>query len=196
MPGLAVTLNGTRLAEVTTEGLNVLGVRVHGDVLGPEFACVDVSGGLYGEGENSKHLIWVNEQGIAPGDEIEVSLLETVEMSHAGKTIEELFPDEKEPMGPRQPLEDMFRELSKRPKIRDHFTFYAVGPANEIISCATSYGDHSFGFSILWNWQHPERARVSLSSNSLESIEKRVGGTDHANFVLHFGQRVKIRVDV
>src|SRR5258706_15046497 len=127
---------------------------------------------------------------------MEGALLQTVAMSHPGKTIDEFFPDAKEPMGPWQPLEQMFQELSQKPKVRDRFSFHVVGPEDEVISFTTCAGDHSFGFSILWNWLHPERARVSLSSNSLDSIAKKIGGTDHANFVLSFGQRVKLRVDV
>jgi hypothetical protein len=194
MPGLAVTLNGERLAAVSTDGSNVLSVRVHGDVIGLEFASLDVSGGLYGEGE-SKHLSWVHQRELAPGDEIEIELLDEIETSHPGKTIEELFPDEPEPMGPWQPLEQVFEELSREPKVREGFRFRIEGPSGEI-EATTQPGDHSFGFSVLWNWLHPERVRISLSSNSLEGVAKRAGGTDHANFLLHYGQRVRLRVDV
>jgi hypothetical protein len=45
-PGLTITLNGTELVTVSSEGLNILNVRVHGDRIGPEFANLDVSGGL------------------------------------------------------------------------------------------------------------------------------------------------------
>ena len=194
MPGLTVALNGERLAAVSTEGSNVLSVRVQGDVVGPEFASLDVSGGLYGQGE-SKHLTWVHERELSPGDEVEVGLLEAVETSHPGKTLEELFPNEPEPVGPWQPLEEVFEELSREPKVRERFSFSIEGPEG-VLTAATGPQDHSFGFSVLWNWLHPERVRVSLHSNTLEGVANRKGGTDHAEFVLHYGQHVKLRVDV
>jgi hypothetical protein len=194
MPGLAVAVNGTRLAAVSTEGSNVIGVRVHGDVLGPEFAVVEVSGGLYGEGD-PKHLIWLSEHPISPGNEIEVSLLESVETSPPGKTIEELFAGEPEPMGPWQPLDQVLADISREPRVRERFSFRVEGPDSSV-SSTTSPGDHSFGFSVTWNWLHPERVRVSLSSNTLDGIAKRAGGTDHAEFFLHYGERVRLRVDV
>jgi hypothetical protein len=196
MPGLAVSLNGRKLAVVSTEAANILSVRVHGDVIGPEFANVDVSGGLYGEGEKSVHLTWVNEQEIAPGDEIEVVFLESASTSHAGKTIEELYPAEDEPMGPWPPLDIAFREIAKQPKVRDGFRFRVVPPTGEPTECRMGPNDHLFGFSVLWNWTRPERARVSLSSSTLDEVERRAGGTDYANFILQFGQAVKLRVDV
>lgn len=194
MSGLAVAVNGSRLVAVSTEGSNVIGVRVHGDVLGPEFAAIEVSGGLYGEGE-AKHLIWLSDHQVSPGDEIEVSLLEAVETFPAGRTIEELFADEPEPMGPWQPLDEVFADLSRQPKVRERFSFRVEGPGGSV-SSTTSPNDHSFGFSVTWNWLHPERVRVSLSSNTLDGIAKRTGGTDHAEFFLHYGERVKLRVDV
>jgi hypothetical protein len=195
MPGLAVSLNGTNLATVSTEGLNVVGVRVHGDVVGPEFAAVDLSGGLYGGEKESKHLIWIDQREIAAGDEIEVSLLEHADTSLPGKTIDELYSGDDSPMGPWQPLEEGMADLLKQPRVRERFTFVVIPPAGAAITASTQATDHSFGFSVLWNWMHPERVRVSLSSNSLQNIVKRTGGVDHANFLLQFGESVKLRVD-
>ena len=194
MTGLAVALNNVELVTVSTEGLNVLGVRVFGDVLGPEFASIDVSGGLYGEGDNSKHLTWIDLHDLSPGDEITVSLINDATTSFAGKTIEELYPEQEQPMGPWQPLEVINESLLKQAKIRDGFTFMVTPPTGSPITARTEPNDHSFGFSVMWNWLNPERVRVSLSSNSLQNIIKRTGGTYQANFLMHVGEGVKLRV--
>ena len=195
VPGLAISLNGNHVATVSTEGLNVVGVRIHGDVIGPEFATIDVSGGLYEEGREGKHFIWIEQRKIAAGDEVEVTLLESAVTSPPGRTIEELYPENERPTGPAQSVEQVYLDLLKRPRIRESFIFQVVPPTGEPISARTSQGDHSFGFSVMWDWLHPERVRVSLSSNSLENIVKRTGGTDHANFFLQYGEGVKLRVD-
>ena len=194
-PGFLTTLNGADVVTVSSVGLNVLSLRVHGDRVSPEFSSLEISGGLYGEGSENKHLIWECDHNLAPGDEIAVTFLENALTSRAGKTIEELFPDEKEPQGPRQPIEQIFQNIAQRPKVRDRFSFLLSPPAAQPMNFETSPEDHSFGFSILWDWTRPELLRASLSSNSLDGIAKREGGTDYASFRLQFGERVIFRVN-
>lgn len=196
MPGFAVTINGRGVATVSTEGYNLLSVRVAGDLISDEFASLDVSGGLYGEGDKSQHLTWVNLIPLNPGDEIGVTFLRDATTSHRGRTLDELFPENERPMGPWEPLEKMFEDLAKEPQVRERFEFVLTPPDSEPVHAATLPGDHSFGFSVSWAWTSPELARVSLSSASLEQIAKRVSGADHAEFKLQMGQGVKLRVDV
>lgn len=194
MPGFIVSLNGKSLLAVSTEGLNVLSVRVHGDLISPEFALIDVSGGHYEDEKNKMHRIWLNDQEIGPGDEVEVEFQEETSTSVPGKTIEELYPDEKPQMGPGQSIEEIFKDLAKKPKARNKFAFRVEPPLGEAMNSCTEPNDHSFCFSVLWDWTRPNFARVSLNSNSLENIEKRQGGTEHARFRLQPGQRVNFRV--
>ena len=195
MPGLVVTLNGKLLVSVSTEDLNVLTVRVHGDVIGPGFASVELDGGHYGDVKNNKHLIWLNGREIDPGDEIDVEFAKETLTSEPGKTIEELYPDDDAQIEPWQSVEEVFKDLEKKPKVREQFAFRLVSPSGEVIDSCTEANDHGFGFSVLWDWTRPDIARVSLASSSLESIEKRQGGTEHARFRLQLCQSVKLRVD-
>lgn len=192
--GLAVSVNGRHLVTVSTEGYNILGVRIAGDRISEEFASLDVSAGLYGEGESGQHLTWVNLAPLRKGDEVTVEFLDDAKTSHKGKTLEELFPEEERPMGPWEPLDDMFTALAKRPKTRERFTFIVASSGAEPIHAATRPDDHSFGFSVSWAWTSPEVARVSLSSASLAEIASRSGGADHASLKLRTGQRVKFCV--
>jgi hypothetical protein len=194
MPGFGISLNGKTVVTVSTEGMNVFSVRVGGDVISLELASLDVSGGYYGDDSENTHFIWLSEQEISAGDEVEVVFLQEASTSQAGKTIEELHPDEQVQCGPPIPIDMIFRHLAGRPKLREHFAFSLVPPSGEVITAQTEQDDHSFGFSVLWNWTRPEEARVSLSSTSLENIEKRQSGADHARFKLHFGERVRLRV--
>lgn len=196
MPGLAVTVNGREVVTVSTEGYNLLSVRAAGDLISDEFASLDVSGGLYGEGEKSQHLTWVNLIPLNPGDEIGVTFLREAKTSRPGRTLDELFPESEQPMGPWEPLEKMFEDLAKEPLVRERFEFVLTPPDGEPIRATTLPGDHSFGFSVSWAWTSPELARVSLSSASLEQIAKRVNGADHAQFKLQLGQGLRLRVDV
>ena len=194
-PGLAISLNGSELVTISSAGFNILSVRVSGDRISQEFANLDVSGGMYGEEEDQNHLIWEPDRVISAGDEITVTLLENATTSRPGKTIEELYPEDKEPHGPWQPIEQVFQDLAQRPIVRERFTFTIELPSSQSIRAETLPNDHSFGFSVTWVWLHPERARVSLSSNTLEGIAKREEGSTHAEFRLQYGQRVQFRVD-
>ncbi len=188
-------LNGLELATVSSDGLSLLSLRVHGDRISPEFASIEISGGLYGDEVEHKHLIWESDRIIAPGDEVSVTFLETAISSRSGKTIDELYADEDEPQGPWQPIEQMFQNIAQRPKVRDRFSFLIHSSSSEPMSFETLPDDHSFGFSATWIWMHPERLRISLNSNTLENIAKREGGTDHASFRMQYGDQVKFRVD-
>jgi hypothetical protein len=196
MPGLAVTVNGKEVATVSTEGSNLLTVRVAGDLVSEEFACLDVSGGLCGRGAGGQHLTWVNLIPLSAGDEIAVAFLEHATTSHPGKTIDELFPEHEQPMGPWEPMEKMFEDLAKAPRVRERFNFVLTPSNGEPIRAATVPEDHCFGFSVSWVSQRPDRARVSLSSTSLQDIANQAGGTDHAQFKLKPGEGVTLRVDI
>jgi hypothetical protein len=194
-PGFLTTLNGVDVVTVSSNGLNVLNLRVYGDRVSPEFASLEINGGQYGEDAENKHLIWESDQHFVPGDEIAVTFLENAFTSRAGRTIEKLFPDEQEPQGPRQPIEQIFQRIAQRPKVRDGFSFLLSAPAASPMNFETSPEDHNFGFSISWEWTRPELLRASLSSNSLGGIAKREGGTDYASFRLRFGEQVILRVN-
>lgn len=194
MPGLAVSHNGQNLVTISTEGLNVVVVRVQGDRIGPEFASIQAIGGRYGEEKDNKHLIWVDEHQIAQGDEVGVEFLEEVTTSHPGKTIDELYPDDDNQTGPQQSVEEIFQDLARKPNVRERFTFRVVPPSGEVINACTEPNDHSFGFCVLWDWTRPDEARVSLTSDSLEGIEKKQAGANHSQFRLQFSQVVKLRV--
>ncbi len=193
-PALAVTLNGELLATVSTLGLNVVSVRVHGDVNGPDFASIGANGGLYGEAKESIHMIWIDERQVRPDAEIAVTLLQNACESHAGRTIEELYSKDEIAEEPVKSNEEVFDHLSKKRKIREGFSFHVVPPNGELIIARTAEDDYSFGFSVLWNWMNPDRARVSLHSFTLENLRCGTNGSDHVTFRLAFDEMVRLRI--
>ena len=194
MAGFQVTINGEPLAAVSNDGLNIICVQVHGDVVGEELASVDVYGGNYGNGENDKHLIWVSDRELSKDDEVEIVFVEEVSTSHPGKTIEELHPDSEVQDKPSQSIQEMFEELAAQPKLREKHTFELTTPDGEVIQKSTSNEDYSFHFSAMWRWIKPNEARISLTSNTLERIANREDGSNHASLKLRHGQKVRLRI--
>ncbi|MGI9319821.1 MAG: hypothetical protein ACR2O5_00265 [Thiogranum sp.] len=194
MAGFRVTVNGKELASVSSEERNIVTVQIHGDVIGEELAVIDVFGGLYEGNETDSHFIWVNDHEISSGDEVEITFCDDIGTSHRGKTIEELHPETEQQMGPWQPMEEIFKDLVKKPRLRKRFSFELVPSKGEPIHSSTGPNEYMFHCTAMWKWTKPEEARVSLTSNTLEGIEERTDGVKHAGFSLQYGQGVKLRV--
>jgi hypothetical protein len=174
MPALDITVDGAKVATVSTDGLDVLGVNIGGTQVDEELASLDVSGGRYPEGGAPISLTWVACAPLRPGQCIGVTFHESGQSSQPGKTIEELFPDE-----PRTeqidftPTAEMFNELRAKPKLREKFQLRLRSSSGASFVGETAPAEHGFGFSVLWNSFHPERARVSLHAYTLDSLESR-----------------------
>jgi len=194
MPALDITLDGTRIATVSTDGFNVMSVNLGGTLVDEEFASLDVAGGSYPEGAPSTYLSWVCQQVLQPGQRIQVTFLESAASSHAGKTIDELFPDEP-PSSQTDftPTGEMMRELRARPRRREKFSFHLTSSNGKALNAETQPEEHGFGFSVLWNSYQPERARVSLHSYTLESLENRGPMNTHVREQLGYGDAVELQ---
>jgi hypothetical protein len=174
MPALRVSVDGVPLAVVNTDGNDVLDIRISGSAIDEEMAALEFSGGSHPEGGESTHLIWINEQRIQPGQRVEVALLSTGVTSPRGQTIEELFPgDTSTTSVDFKPTAEMLANLRNRPRLREKFAFQIVSSKGDISRHETAPDDHGFAFSLVWNSFHPERARVSLHSYTIDNIESR-----------------------
>jgi len=179
---------------MSTEGLDIVSVRVHGDCIGPELATLSASGGHFGNEKDEKYLIWLNEQEIVEGDAVEIAFHEKTDTSDPGQTIQDLYPNETSQFRPDQSIEKTISELALMPRIRKHFLFHVETSMDETIHAQTGTNEHSFGFSVVWHWRRPDVAKVSLTSNSLEGIRNRKDGSEHARFRLRYGQRTRLTV--
>jgi len=174
MPALSLYVDGMFIASVNTEGYDILDVRVHGTCVDKNIASLDFSGGAHPEGDASSYLTWVNDLPIKPKQVVKVVFLENALTSHEGKTIDELFPDDinKEPID-FKPLPEALNEIRAMQKLRNSISFRVQSPQAGLLTCETEPDKFGFGFGVLWNAWHPERASVSLHSYTLESLESR-----------------------
>jgi len=194
MPALDITLDGASIATVSTDAFNVMSVNVGGTLVDEEYPSLDVSGGSYPEDAASTYLSWVCHQVLQPGQRIKVTFLESAASSHAGKTIDELFPDEP-PSAQTDftPTDEMMCELRAKPKRREKFSFHLTSSNGKAFDAETQPDEHGFGFSVLWNSYQPERARVSLHSYTLESLENRGPMNSHVREQLGYGDSVELQ---
>lgn len=196
MPALRVSIDSTPIATVCTDGYDILQVRVHGTRIDEDLATLEVTGGNYPEQGESTYLTWINELPLTAGQIVTVAFLEDSPTSHPGKTIDELFRDEP-PIAQAdfQPFAKICEKLRAQPKLREKFSFRLASSSGNAFAGETTPDEHGFGFTVLWNWLHPERARVSLHSYTIESLEARTQGTYHFEDKIHYGESVQFSVN-
>ena len=195
MPALQISVDGTLVATVNTDGLNVLTASVGGTKVDELFATLGVRGGSYPDEGPSTHLIWVNEIPLKPGQAIAVSLLASASTSTEGKTIEELFPDEpSEPTHDPREFAEILNELRAEPRLHDHFTFSFTTSQGMSYAGSAPLSAHGFGFSVIWNWLHPERVSASLHTYTLDDLQDRKALNYLASEFIAIGQSVHLEL--
>lgn len=194
-PGLIVRVNKEIVASVSSEHLNIISVRLHGDVLSSEAATLDVSGGYYGEPEATRHLLWVFDHEISEQDEIEIQFQEIATNSHDGKTIDEIHPEPSVPAnGEPEDIVELAKYLQGQSRVRDGFDLYVgVGDAESQVFKIRE-PEYSFFVSVMWLWKSTDSARFSVSSTTIQSIAEKKSGADYLRGRLSHGQSIHVRV--
>lgn len=195
MPALSVSVDGTHIATVCTDGYNMLSVRISGTRIDENLAELEVTGGTFPEDGESNYLTWVDALPVQHGHSVAISFLESAKSSHSGKTIEELFPDEKPPQkGDFKPKSEIFNELRSMPTLREGFSFRLESSAGTKFVGKTTAKEHGFGFTVFWDAWHPECARVSLHSYTLDSLETRGPMSDHFKERIRYGEEIRFEL--
>jgi len=174
MPALNLSIDGNLIACVNTIEFNVLNIRIHGMRIDEHVATVEFSGGFYPELGNSTYLLWVAELPLKPNQLVAISFTEHGTTSHEGKTIEEMFPNDKidEAADFKTPPEAL-DELLAMPKFREIFSFRIVSSENKVLDFVTEPDKDSFALSAVWNSWYPEKLSVSLHNSTFENMINR-----------------------
>ena len=174
MAAVRVFLDGSPVATLSPMAFGVMSVSVSGTKIEQPFAHLEVSGSSHPEGAPSEYLTWVSELALAPGQEVSVALLPGAPNSHAGKTIDELFPHaEAEPPALERSFAEVISELRSRPRLHERFAFALETSSGTKYEGEAPPEAHGFGFSVLWNWLRPERVSVSLHTYTLDDLAER-----------------------
>lgn len=194
-PGLIVRINGRVIASVSSENLNIISVRIHGDVLSREVAILDVTGGYYGEPEETRHLLWVSEHEIFEQDEIEIQFQEIAANSHIGKTIEELYPKLSIPTDNKpQDITELAKYLQQQPRLRKGFDLYVSIGSTESHVFDVREPNYSFSISTMWDWKSMDSAKLWVSSSTIQSIVEEESGTNYLRGRINNSQSVRVRI--
>lgn len=197
MPALCVSVNGQHLATVAFDDNTMIAVNLFGSRSHEEFAVLDMHGGRYGEGQ-PRHLIWIAERRLEPGQVVEVALVPDAPTSHEGKTIDELYPANGVAESEETDFtmtDAIFEALSARPMLRDGYEFKLAPSASAEVSGRTEGAEVSFSLSVMWNDQHrPDNARYSLGTNTLDNMRTRSLARSHAKNWLQIGDTLRFQL--
>ncbi|MCA8251592.1 hypothetical protein LGN12_31105 [Burkholderia multivorans] len=181
---------------VSTDNLSMLAATVSGMLIHEAIASLNVAGGNYSQSGPSTYLTWIADTPLRAGQQIRVLFHQDGQSSHAGKTIDELYPDEP-PVTQTDftPTAEMFQKLRAMPKVREKFLIDLNASSGASFHGETTAGEDSFALSILWDSMHPERAKASLYSNSLNNLQARGPLNYLFKADLSFGGFVELRID-
>lgn len=195
MPALSIAINGVTLATVSMDGCDVMSLHAAGTRIDENLGALDLSGGSYPESGESTYLTWINQIPLQTGQVIMVTFLDAAPTSHAGKTFDELFPDEASSTRTElKPRGDLFAEVRSMQTLRDRFSFRIDSSSGINFAGETTQDEYGFGFHVLWNSRSPDKARVALHSYTLDQLEARGPMNYHFEDELHYGDWVRFEL--
>jgi hypothetical protein len=195
MPALRILIDNDHIATIRCNDFHVVSARVMGSLADASFAQLEFTASILPDEGDSTYLTWLTDYEIRSGQKITIQFLEDAKTTGRGSTIDELYPNE---LGmksePDMPLEAIFQELRDRPNVRSNYTFVASTPGELNYVGAFESGEFSFGFHALWNWLNPERTGISLTTSTIDSIERRTPGREHFREYITYSQSVEFQV--
>jgi hypothetical protein len=188
MPHIAVNVNNVRIATINLASTRLMNVSVHGALDRPLKAAVDAMGGNYDEG-GCGHLTWLMEHPLKPGDMVRVHLNHGDATGDAGKTFEEMFPDETPSAQTDFSISDtMAAEIRARPRLHAAFEVQASTSARQYATATSDERNTDFRFSVLWDHFQPDQARIHLATHCLDHVLARMAGTTHLQTTIQAGE--------
>ena len=190
MPGILVEVDGVRVAAIDLAGMQLVHVSVDGGLDGENKATLSAWGGNYADGARG-HVIYIEERVLLPGQLVRVSFQGHCDKPDRGQTLDELYPGEEAiPRTDFSINDEMASELRARPRLHEEFIAQVDTASGERMTAVSDEFNTSFRFGLLWDWLHPDGARMSMRTYCLEDVLARRRGTEHVESMLDLGESV------
>jgi hypothetical protein len=193
MPSLRVTVDGTPVATIATEGREVISLHVGGNRVDDGYADLSFSGGVYSVEGETYHRVWIDQMPLKAGQIVEVAFLEHGTDSGPGRTVEEIYPGHTRTDPPTTAESaELFAELRRAPMLRSGFTVSFSSSTAASGPVSTHPDEHGFGFSVLWNNLRPDTASASLHCFTIDYIQSQAPGRHIARERIAIGSTVRL----
>jgi len=194
MPAIKVEIDSIHRVTVSADGFALLSVDVSAVRTDEEPPHLAISASKYPPVGDRSYLLWEDWLPLESGQVVAVSMVESAQTSRPGKTIDELYPEGPAVLDNPKTAAEVFADLRSRPPMYKVFEFHLETSTGFSFAGNTSVDDHGFGFSVTWHESRPERARVSLHSYTLDSLEHKTPMTDHVRQEILSGECVRFEV--
>jgi len=192
MPALSVSVDNAPIATVSTVGYDMVTVRASCNVVDEGFVDLEVAASNQADGSEPTYHTYVFGLALRPGQKVKIEMLESGANSHAGKTMDELFPDD-EPLPADfdfTPTPEVFNELRKKPRLREKFSFRIESSSGAKFVGDAASGFYVFSLSVLWHAWSPDSTSVSLHSQTLDGLEQQAPLTSYFEERIHAGDSI------
>jgi hypothetical protein len=193
MPLLRISLDGTPVAAIPTEGREFVGARVGGTIDDPEYADFSAWGGTYVRGDDVDHRVWLDQHIAGSGHSIEVELVaEGAELGvgqPSGRQGKDSPPAD---YSFENEIRALVEELRGQPAVRDQYRLLYSSPQTPETHFETLPGEYGFLLNVLWKDFAPDRLSVSLHAYTLDSFERQEGGRYGVREKLELGQMCRL----
>ena len=193
MPFLRVKVDDSVVVEIPTDGCNMLGCRIGASRDDDDFADLSAWSGLYGQGADDVHRIWLDAEPLALGQSVEVEFVVAGTQIGNGVPFDSSESSElPADFSLESELHAVAQELRKLPWVRTAYKFRYEASDDRVIDCSMDDDEYGFGFNVLWNEMRPACVSVLLYAYTIESAEHQRDGRTLVREQVSVGQSCKI----
>ena len=179
MPFLRVKVDGSVVVEIPTDDCNIIACRISGTRDDDTFAGLSASSGIYGQGADDVHRIWLDCQQLVPGQSVEIEFVASGSQVGQGMPFDASgSPGMPAGYSLEDELHKLAQELRNQPWVRTVYKFRYEASHGTTVDCWMAEDEYGFGFNVLWNDMHPGRVSVSLHAYTIDSFEQQRNGRD------------------
>ena len=177
---LRLLLDGKHLATICLDDFDVVSARVHGSKVDDDVATLYVHAGIYPQSGESTYLTWVDHLPLQPGQALTAYFDTTGVTAPAGKTIDELYPDddeaEEDDDAPELSREAVISAVRAKPQLWASASFRCETSHGTVATGSTRAEDHGFAFSIVKPPLPTKQLKISLDTYTLDDVEQQAPG--------------------
>jgi hypothetical protein len=196
MPAFRIAVDDVVVATISTDGHDIIAIRVAGQRHWEMPAMLSADGGKYPKDAPSTHLIWIPEQALRIGQRVDIDMLADGVTAPPGRTIAELYPDEPEVDKDYDftLTDEKLAELAKLEVLHPRHAFEFRGSDGACLSARTQLGDDGYSLTVLWDWARPAQARLMLGSSNLADARAGIERQYYARENLAVGASISLLV--
>lgn len=193
MPALSFEIDGKPLGTLACDGTEVIGLHLNGTRVEEVFSTLHL-----GATSSEPYLVYLPDVELGEGQTLLMRFLAEGSTDLVGRTIDELFPDEPDDLGPdpdwKALAAESVREARNLPRLRPGYRVWMRAGRNAPFELLSAPDDHGFALDAHWDRWRPDRLALRFSTWTLEHDDPAQSHRTHVDTTLALGDAVEIRI--